>query len=97
MKHEFSSKTIVSYHHTAVGSGNKIIPCPDGSEFNNQPVCLYTSGSIAYRIGWMDDNGKILAPPEKYWTTARYSTVLTLFFFVCLLIILTDEVFFSVL
>ncbi|KAK6617101.1 hypothetical protein RUM43_014703 [Polyplax serrata] len=78
VKHEFSSDISITYHHAAVGSGNEFIPCPEGSDFNNQPTCLFTSGIVACRVGWMDDNGKILAPTEKYWNNIRDESTMTL-------------------
>jgi hypothetical protein len=61
------------FNHAGIGSGTYFCPFPEGS--NKEVRCLYTSGVLACRVAWGVDNskhggrdGKILAPPEKYWT-----------------------------
>jgi len=51
-------------------------PFPDSS--NKEITCLYTSGVLLCRVGWGADSGmhgggdgRILAPPEKYWAKGR--------------------------
>lgn len=67
-KHEFSSNIPVTYSHTGVGSGNTVIPYPDGSDYNNRVTYFFTSGTIVYRIGWAMNQGQILSLPESYWS-----------------------------
>ncbi|XP_021920038.1 coiled-coil and C2 domain-containing protein 2A isoform X3 [Zootermopsis nevadensis] len=71
--HEFSSNQVLTFSHAGVGCGTYLCPFPEGS--NKEVTCLYTSGVLACRVAWGVDNnkhggrdGKILAPPEKYWT-----------------------------
>jgi len=75
-RHEFSSNQVLTFSHAGVGSGTYMCPFPDGS--NKEITCLYTSGVLLCRVGWGVDSGvhgggdgRILAPPEKYWAKGR--------------------------
>ncbi|XP_033609176.1 coiled-coil and C2 domain-containing protein 2A isoform X2 [Cryptotermes secundus] len=75
-RHEFSSNQVLTFSHAGVGSGTYFCPFPEGS--NKEVTCFYTSGVLACRLGWgveseehQGGGGKILAPPEKYWTKGR--------------------------
>lgn len=75
-RHEFSSNQVLTFSHAGVGSGTYMCPFPEGS--NKEITCLYTSGVLVCRVGWGVDSGvhgggegRILAPPEKYWAKGR--------------------------
>jgi len=66
--HEFSNEAVIDHNHGGVGCGKEIIPCPNGSEFNNKPLHLFTSGSVSCRLGWATDkDGRLLTPPKHFF------------------------------
>jgi len=65
---------VLTFSHAGVGSGTYLCPFPEGS--NKEVTCLYTSGVLTCRVAWGVDgsvDGRILAPPEKYWTRGQRS------------------------